>query len=197
MKTYQTEQNFVENFAKDVKNETSFEVNGKEFCATYVGKNSGMQAIYKVTLDGTEKQMNITQLKKRLGVTYTRECSRTGETKTATRFVEKTDTELVETAQRLTDRVMQAYKVITTVCDNYNLTDNQILDYCAGGMDTSICNSLLAVLRDRQQAIIQARAAKAEQAAKEKAELEAQLEAAMNAKDYKRVAELSQKLSKY
>ena len=194
---YENEKMFVENFAKHVKTEKNFCVNGKEFTAEYAGKNSGAQAVYYVEIDGLKKNMNITQLKKRLGVTYTRECSRTGEAKTATRFVEKSDTELVETAQRLTDRVMQAYKVITTVCNNYNLTDNQILDYCAGGMDTSICNSFVAVLRDRQQAILQERAAKAEQAAKEKAELEAQLEAAMNAKDYKRVAELSQKLSKY
>ena len=143
---YENEKMFVENFAKDVKNETSFEVNGKEFRAEYVGKNSGMQAIYKVTLDGMTKEMNITQLKKRLGVTYTRECSRTGEQRTATKFIEKTEQELADTALAASDKIMQTYKVIVTLCDKYGLDSERTIAMCAQGLD--LCDDRLSTLND-------------------------------------------------
>lgn len=202
MKTYITEQAFVTNFSADVKTESNFEVNGKQFAATYVGKNSGQQAVYKVTLDGTTREMNITQLKKRLGVTYTRECSRTGETKTTTRFIEKTDDELMETAKRVAEKAAKAHDIICAIASEYKTLAEIVLNdgYLDANDGEEKWKTLVEIvfdeLKDRQNTILQEKAEKAEKAAKEKAELEAELEAAMQAKNYKAIADISVKLAK-
>lgn len=203
MKTYQTEQDFVTNFSTDVKTESNFEVNGKPFAATYVGKNSGMQAVYKVTLDDVTKELNITQLKKRLGVTFTREQNRTGETKTATKFIEKTDSELMETAKRVSEKARKAHDIICAIADEYKTLSEIVLNdgYLDANGETERWKTLTEIvfeeLKDRQNTILQEKAEKAEKAAKEKADLEMQLDAAMAAKDYKEIGRISALLAKF
>lgn len=130
MKKYESESAFVNNFAKDCKE--SIKSNGK-FEAVWNGVNivvTGMDnqnaskvTMYKGTLNGVAFTGNITTLKKRLNIAFTKEYNRTCEgAKTAnTKVVIKSDEELKETAKVANDRVMQAISTLRKYSDRYGL----------------------------------------------------------------------------
>ena len=170
MINYQSEESFVKSFSKDIKVETEFSVNGKSFTAKYAGKNDSKQSIYSVTLDGATKEMNITQLKKRLGVTWTAERSNAGESTSTTKFVEKSDDELFETARNVTVTMFDALVKVHKACDKYGLTFEDVVAYYKCENSSSVTELAYQALKAAQQTALQARAEKAAKAEKEKAE---------------------------
>lgn len=179
MKTYLNEQDFVQNFNKDIKVETEFSVNGKNFTAKYAGKNDSKQSIYSVTIDGTTKTWNITQLKKKLGVTWTAERSNAGsDNTTKTTFADKSDEELFATAKQVADKVRNAMDIINKIADKYAIETNILVDngtYINGEWivaETLICDSL----KQQRAKAIQEKQEKAEKAeADKKQRLQAKL----------------------
>lgn len=174
MITYESEQMFVQNFCKDIKNESGFSVNGKSFSAKYAGKNDSKQSVYSVTIDGESKKMNITQLKKRLGVTWTAERINSGsDNTTATRFADKTDSELLETAKKAVEKIEAALAVINKAADTYSIQADVLI---AGGYtnndDVWVPSEqmILDSLKSARNRAIKEKAEKAEKAEKEKQE---------------------------
>ena len=174
MITYQSEQMFVQNFCKDIKNETEFSVNGKNFSAKYAGKNDSKQSIYSVTIDGENKKMNITQLKKRLGVTWTAERINSGsDNTTATKFADKTDEELVETAKKAVEKIEAALAVINKAADTYSIQADVLISGGYTNNDDVWVSSeqmILDSLKSARNRAIAERNEKAEKAEKEKQE---------------------------
>ena len=173
MKLYESEQSFVQNFCKDVKVENEFSVNGKNFSAKYAGKNDSKQSIYSVTLDGTTKDMNITQLKKRLGVTWTAERSNAGESAGTTKFVEKTDEEIAETAVNACDSIFETFSKAVKLCGKYGLSLDDVVAYYKHDNKSSMIDTIFELLKARQA---EALAARAEKAAKAEAEKQQKLQ---------------------
>lgn len=174
MKQYESEMNFVQNFSKDIKVESEFSVNGKSFTAKYAGKNDSKQSIYSVTIDGETKKLNITQLKKRLGVSWTAERSNAGsDNTTKTTFADKTDDELMATAKHIADKVRSAMTVIDNIANKYEImADTLVNGGYWGDNDTwiEIDDIILRSLKDMRARALQDRAEKAEKAEKERAE---------------------------
>ena len=174
MITYESEMLFVQNFNKDIKVESEFSVNGKSFTAKYAGKNDSKQSIYSVTIDGETKKLNITQLKKRLGVTWTAERAVSGsDNVTKTTFADKTDDELMATAKHIADKVRSAMTVIDNIANKYEImADTLVNGGYWGDNDTwiEIDDIILRSLKDMRERALQDRAEKAEKAEKEKAE---------------------------
>lgn len=130
MKTYENESMFVNNFAKDAKeslrNGQKFEAEWNNVTITVTSmdnNNPSKVTMYECTINGVAFKGNITQLKKRLNITFTKEYNRTGERAQAanTKVTIKSDSELAETAKVANDRVMQAVATIRKYSDRYGL----------------------------------------------------------------------------
>lgn len=130
MKTYQNESQFVNNFAKDckesIKSNGLFEAewNGVNIIVTGMDNNNPSKVtMYQGTIDGVQFTGNITALKKKLNITFTKEYNRNSEAaRTAnTRVVIKTDSELSETAKVANERIMQALATLRKYSDRYGL----------------------------------------------------------------------------
>ena len=223
MKKYQNESDFVNNFAKDakesIKNNGQFEaeINGISIVVTDMNNNNSSKVtIYKGSVNGCAFSGNITALKKRLNVTYTKEYNRSTEAaKTAnTKVVIKSDEELQATAENENVRFINAVKTVIRIASKYafsdllnrdNLTnidrDGVLAD--GDGKTVATIDCILDVLklqRDAAKAEVAKREAERKEAAAkieaERAELLAQIaEASANGK-MSLVIELSKQLAK-
>lgn len=200
MKTYQNESEFVTLFSKDAKQ--GIQENGK-FEAEFNGiaivvtnmdnNNSSKVTMYQGTINGVTFKGNITALKKRLNVTYTKEYNRNSESakKANTTIVIKSDEELQHTVDVSYDRLYNAVTSLLRIVNRYDLSG--ILnedDICSIRNEGSIVrhgevipvkNMITAKLlqeRDEAKKALEEREAKEreakEQAAKEQAAKEAQ-----------------------
>lgn len=199
MKTYQSEEQFVKNFAKDVKEESQFAVNGRQFTATAGELNKSKQRTYNITIDGEKKVYNITQLKSRLGITWTMEKSNNASgnsDKVITKFIDKTDAEIAETAKVEAERVDALVNRIYTIADKWGVR-----------MDSLLSAEREQVLREamerRRDAAVAERARKEREAAEAEAAkmatvdaLGAQLAAALAKGDLAAVARISAEMAK-
>lgn len=198
MKTYESEQMFVENFAKDckegIKSNGNFEaeVNNINVVVTAMdNNNSSKVTIYTATVNGVAFSGSITALKKKLNVTFKKEYNRSSEP--STKVVIKSDEELERTAETATERYRKALAVVLDYSKRY------FCSYPAdmGNIDTLVVRDesvptlaeertkdiILTVLKEERDRVLAAREAetkrKAEETAKkieaEKAKLEKQL----------------------
>lgn len=229
MKTYENESTFVNMFSKDCKEQLK---NGQTFKAMWNNveivilsmdnNNASKCTIYKGTLNGVSFEGNITALKKRLNVTYTKEYNRNSESaKSAnTKVVIKNDEELQHTVDVSYDRLYNAITSLLRIVNRYELSG--ILnedDICSIRNEGVICRGddvipvmelMMKKLRqERNEAIERKRIAdeKAaqEQEAKRIAEkaiadkrnrLMAELAEASAQQDFAKVMELSKELAK-
>lgn len=135
MKTYQNESEFVNNFAKDCKESIKSngmyecEWNGVAVVVTSMDNNNASKVtMYQGTINGVAFKGNITTLKKRLNIAFTKEYNRTSEGARSanTRVVIKTDDELKETAKTAANRIKQAVEILTKYGQKYNLCLEQL-----------------------------------------------------------------------
>ena len=173
MINYQSEESFVKSFAKDIKVESDFSVNGKCLTEIYAVKNDSKQSIYSVTLDGKTKEMNITQLKKRLGVTWTSERANSCESAGTTKFVEKSDKELIETARNVTVTMFDALVKVQKACGKYGLSLIDVVAYYNCENSGGVTELVYQTIKAKQD---EALAARAEKAAKAEAEKQQKLQ---------------------
>ena len=131
MKTYQSEQEFVKNFAKDakegIKSNGNFEaeINGVNVVVTAMdNNNSSKVTMYTATVNGIAFSGSITALKKRLNITYTKEYNRSSEAaKSAnTKIVIKSDEELQRTVDVSYDRLYNAVTSLLRIVNRYELS---------------------------------------------------------------------------
>lgn len=200
MKTYESESVFVNNFAKDAKESLK---NGQKFEAEFNGvaivvtsmdnNNASKVTMYECIINGVAFKGNITQLKKRLNITFTKEYNRTNEGARSanTKVVIKSDEELQHTVDVSYDRLYNAVTSLLRIVNRYGLSG--ILnedDICSIRNEGSIVrhgevipvkNMITAKLlqeRDEAKKALEEREAKEreakEQAAKEQAAKEAQ-----------------------
>lgn len=183
MKTYQNEQEFVNNFAKEAKE--SIKVSGKfeaEINAITVvvtgmdNNNASKVTVYSGTVNGVEFQGSITALKKKLNVSYTKEYNRSAES--TTKVTIKTDEELAKTAETAARRIKDAINVIKQAASKYRLSRADMFDR-PDSVDSLILESLKRqrdkVARERADKEARAAAEAAKKLADEKAKLEKQL----------------------
>ena len=199
MKTYQSEEEFVKNFAKDIKEESEFCVNGKQFTATAGGVNKSKQRTYDVTIDGEKKVYNITQLKAKLGVTWTMDKANNASgnaDKVVTKFIDKTDKEIAETAEVEAKRVDALISRIYAISDRWGVDIDSLLD-----VDRE--KALKEAMLKRRDAAVAERAKKAKEAAEAEAvkratvdALGTQLAAALAKGDLSAVARISAEMAK-
>ena len=133
MKTYQSEQEFVNNFAKDakesLKNGQNFEavVNGAVIVVSGMNNdNSSKVTIYTATINGIAFSGSITALKKKLNVTYTKEYSRSAEA--STKVTIKSDDELAATAKVAAKRIGDAFEILYKASQRYGLSRADMLE---------------------------------------------------------------------
>lgn len=129
MKTYESESVFVNNFAKDAKESLK---NGQKFEAEFNGiaivvtnmdnNNASKVTMYQGTINGVAFKGNITALKKRLNIAWTKEYNRTNEGARAAKTVVaiKTDEELQATAERENVRFIDAVKLVLRTARKYS-----------------------------------------------------------------------------
>ena len=198
MKTYQSEEEFVKNFAKDIKAESEFSVNGKQFTATAGGLNKSKQRTYNVTIDGEKKVYIITQLKSKLGVTWTMDKANNANVndKAVTKFIDKTDAEIAETAKVEAERVDALIDRLYIIANKWGVDIDALL-----GADRE--KALLEVMLARRDAAVAERARKEREAAEAEAAkmatvdaLGAQLAAALAKGDLAAVARISAEMAK-
>lgn len=161
-KTYENEQNFVENFANDVNaGIKEYEVNGIQFTVNGKFQNSSKAAVYKVNVNGMDKEVTIIQLKKLLNVTYKKEYNRTNDraTSAGTKVSVKTDEELQATAETIREAVDNDIERLVSRCRKYGVSVS--LNF--GGQDVAqTWYDKARIMRDRKTAEEQAKAEKAE-----------------------------------
>lgn len=223
MKTYENESMFVTNFAKDckeqLKNGQKFEAewNGVEIVITGMDNNNASKVtMYTGTINGVQFKGNITQLKKRLNIAYTKEYNRSSEAaRTAnTKVVIKTDEELQATAENENMRFINAVNTVLKIARRYSFSELLSLDNLAnierdgvmvGNDDTTVSThdcilDTLKVQRDAAKAEAEKREAERKAEAERKENHRANLlkwiaEASTNGQ-IERVMELSKELSK-
>lgn len=131
MKTYENESMFVNNFAKDakqgIKENGKFEAefNGVVIVVTSMDNNNASKVtMYTGTIDGVSFKGNITQLKKRLNIAYTKEYNRTNERAQSanTKVVIKSDEELQRTVDVSYDRLYNAVTSLLRIVNRYGLS---------------------------------------------------------------------------
>lgn len=214
MKTYQNESEFVNNFAKDAKE--SIKVNGRfeaEFNGVTVvvtnmdNNNASKVTMYNGTINGIAFKGNITALKKRLNIAYTKEYNRTNERAQSanTKVVIKSDEELQHTVDVSYDRLYNAVTALLRIVNRYGLSG--ILnedDICSIRNEGSIVrrgevipvkNMMTAKLlqeRDEAKKALAEREAK-EREAKEQAAKEQAIKEAQKAELLARIQEASAK----
>ena len=179
MKTYESEQMFVESFAKDCKeslrNGQFFEAEVNNAVIVVSGmdnNNSSKVTIYQATVNGVSFQGSITALKKRLNITYTKEYKRSAEG--TTRVTIKSDSELAETAKTAAERYIKAAALIAEYNKRYAITADN--------------------LDNIQSVILEALKQQRDKAAKERADKEAQQAAEAKRKAEAKRAELQRQL---
>lgn len=205
MKTYESESVFVNNFAKDAKEgikangRFEAEFNDINIVVTSMDNNNPSKCtMYQGTINGVSFKGNITALKKRLNIVYTKEYNRTNERAQSanTKVVIKSDEELQRTVDVSYDRLYNAVTSLLRIVNRYGLSG--ILnedDICSIRNEGSIVrhgevipvkNMITAKLlqeRDEAKKALEEREAKEreakEQAAKEQAAKEAQRAALM------------------
>lgn len=199
-KTYENEQNFVENFANDVNAGTKeYEVNGIQFTVNGKFQNSSKAAVYKVTIDGIEKDVTIIQLKKILNVTYKKEYNRTGDRATAagTKVTIKTDEELQATADNIKATIDSDIDRLIAHCNKYGV---HVSINFSGNDIARTWYDKARTIRDNKKAADEAAKKKKEEekAAKVEsvAELAEELQKALGAGNLALVAELLAKMAK-
>lgn len=128
MKRYENEATFVNMFAKDAKesiksgNNFTAVWNNIEITITSMDNNNPSKVtVYAGTVNGVVFKGNITALKKRLNITFTKEYNRNSEAaKTAnTKVTIKSDDELAATAQTVANRIKDAVNVISKYANRY------------------------------------------------------------------------------
>lgn len=204
MKTYENEQMFVENFAKDakeiLKNGQKFEaeINGCNIVVTGMdNNNSSKVTVYTGSVNGVEFSGSITALKKRLNVTYKKEYNRNSES--TTKVTIKTDEELSKTAETAAKRIKDAVETISKYANRYFIDFDVLVK---GGYvseledgtqkDVTVYEMILDCLkRERDN-----EAKRREDEAKKKAEETAKKLASEKEKLEKQLAELQAKLAK-
>ena len=130
--------------------------------------------------DGETKKLNITQLKKRLGVTWTAERAVSGsDNVTKTTFADKTDDELLATAKKAVEKIEAALSVINKAAETYCIDANVLI---AGGYNNNdgvwveVADMIFNSMKGMQERALSERAAKQEKAeADKKAKLQAKL----------------------
>lgn len=199
MKTYENEQMFVENFAKDakesIKSNGKFEaeINGCNIVVTGMdNNNSSKVTVYTGTVNGTEFSGSITALKKRLNVTYKKEYNRNSEN--TTKVTIKTDEELKATAETAAKRLKDAVNVIRQASQRYGLSRAEMFER-AENVEALILESLKQQ-RDKVQQAKEAEEKRRAEEAKKKAEETAAKIEAEKAKLEKQLKELQAKLAK-
>ena len=211
MKTYESESQFVNNFAKDckqgIKSNGKFEAEWNNVAIVITGmdnNNASKVTIYSGSVNGVEFCGSITALKKRLNVTYTKEYNRSSEAaKTAnTKVVIKSDEELQATAENENVRFLNAVKTVVRIASKYAFSDLLNRDnlinidrdgvLADGGETVATIDCILDVLK------LQRDAAKAEAAKREaeRAELLAKIQEASANGKMSLVIELSKQLAK-
>ena len=211
MKTYESESQFVNNFAKDckqgIKSNGKFEAEWNNVAIVITGmdnNNASNVTIYSGSVNGVEFCGSITALKKRLNVTYTKEYNRSSEAaKTAnTKVVIKSDEELQATAENENVRFLNAVKTVVRIASKYAFSDLLNRDnlinidrdgvLADGGETVATIDCILDVLK------LQRDAAKAEAAKREaeRAELLAKIQEASANGKMSLVIELSKQLAK-
>lgn len=140
MKTYENESMFVNNFAKDAKeslrNGQKFEAEWNNVTITVTSmdnNNPSKVTMYECTINGVAFKGNITQLKKRLNITFTKEYNRTNEGARSanTKVIIKTDEELQATAERENVRFIDAVKLVLRTARKYSFLEMLSMDNIA------------------------------------------------------------------
>lgn len=204
MKTYENEQMFVNNFAKDAKeslrNGQNFEaeINGCNIVVTGMDNNNASKVtVYTGSVNGVEFSGSITALKKRLNVTYKKDYNRSAEA--STKVAIKTDDELAATAATAAKRIKDAVETISKYANRYLIDFNVLVNngYTAESedgtkQDITVYDMIFDCLRRERDNEVERRAneaaKKAEEAAKKMQEEKAKLE--------KQLAELQAQLAK-
>lgn len=197
MKTFNTEREFVENFATDVKGgETEFTVNGKSFTCVSMEKNASKQAVYTVKLDGqTEfKKLTMPGLKKVLGVEYTAPRNFAGGEKSGKRagqklvspadYAGKTDDDLRASAAKAAEKAAALVSDLQEIARAYGVPVASFFDATFCGRP--VADLLLSVLRRRRDNARQ-KTAKTDRLV----QLTADMQKALAAGDFARVAVIS------
>lgn len=198
-------------FAKDCKeslrNGQNFEatVNNAVIVVSNMNNNNRSKVtMYSGTLDGVAFNGNITQLKKRLNIVYTKEYNRNSDAaRTAnTKVVIKSDEDLYKTAETATERYRKALSVVLDYSTRFfcaypaemdNIDTIVIGDNSVPTLDeTRTKDIILAVLKQQRDEEQQRR----ENEAKRKAEEAAKKIASEKEKLEKQLAELQAKLAK-
>lgn len=207
MKTYENESMFVNNFAKDckeqLKNGQNFEaeVNGINVVVTGMDNNNASKVtIYSGSVNGIEFSGSITALKKRLNVTFKKEYKRSIEA--STRVIVKSDEELERTAETATERYKKALAVVLEYSKRYFVSypaDMKDLDTLVVGNESvptleeeRTKDIILECLKEERDRVLEVKEAEA----KKKAEETAKKLADEKAKLEKQLAELQAKLAK-
>ena len=192
MKTYQSEQEFVNNFAKEAKESLksgqNFEatVNGINVIVTDMDNNNASKVtMYTATTNGIAFSGSITALKKRLHVTYTKEYNRTGERAQSvnTKVVIKSDEELQRTADVSYDRLYNAVTSLLRIVNRFELSgilnENDICSIrnegviCRGDDVIPVMELMMKKLKQERDEEIERREAEAKKKADEAAKREA------------------------
>ena len=180
MKTYQSEQMFVENFAKDskesLKNGQNFEaeINGVNVVVTAMdNNNSSKVTIYQGSVNGVAFSGSNTALKKKLNITYTKEYNRNSEA--STKVTIKSDDELAATAKVAAKRIGDAFEILYKASQRYGLSRAEMLE-----RTETVESLILEALKQQRDKVQQAKEAEEKrraEEAKKKAEESAKREA--------------------
>lgn len=217
MKTYENESQFVTNFSKDckesIKSNGRFEAewNGVTIVVTGMDNNNASKCtMYSGTLNGVSFEGNITALKKRLNIQFTKEYNRSSESaKSAnTKVTIKSDEELKETAKTAANRIKQAVDTLTKYGQKYGLCMEQLTigewsyDTPSGQtLNVTVEQYILACLFEQRSNVIKEqerkeaeRKAEAERKEAERTELLAKIQEASAKGDFEAVIKLSGEL---
>lgn len=223
MKTYENESQFVNNFAKDakqgIKENGNFEAvwNNVSIVVTAMDNNNASKCtMYTGTINGASFTGNITALKKRLNITYTKEYNRTTEKAQSanTKVVIKSDEELQRTVAVSYDRLYNAVTSLLRIVNRYELSgilnEDDICSIrnegviCRGDDVIPVMDLMMKKLRQERDEAIERREAdakkKADEAAKKEAKKQQLLEAlsAASAKgNMSEIMRLSKELKSY
>ena len=219
MKTYQSEQEFVTNFAKDCKeslrNGQNFEAEVNNINVIVTGmdnNNSSKVTVYSGTVDGVAFSGSITALKKKVNVTYKKEYNRSSEP--STKIVIKSDEELQRTVDVSYDRLYNAVTSLLRIVNRYELSgilnEDDICSIrnegviCRGGDVIPVMELMMKKLKEERDEAEARREAEAKKKAEENAKREEKrqqlLEALSTASakgDMSEIMRLSKELKSY
>lgn len=176
MKTYSNEQEFVKNFAADVKaGENEFSVNGKTFTCT--GKNVNKHGQSEYMTDLKDKAVTITVLKKILGITWTAERTTATDNKAETSFILMSDDDIKTKAASVVARISDYLDKAASLSNKYGHNLATVVSAYNDGWLPTICDEIVDGMIDKRNKAAADKAAK-DKAAKDKAQQEAKDKAA-------------------